>query len=77
MQCSLLLTTNQFHYFLENLAKAGKAIQAILDATGKNKGKIMDIILLLLFIVVVVVVVFFLVILLLLLFTSEIYRVEY
>jgi len=26
--------------FQENLAKAGKAIQAILDATGKNKGKI-------------------------------------
>ena len=25
--------------FTENLAKAGKAIQAILDATGKNKGK--------------------------------------
>lgn len=25
--------------FTENLAKAGKAIQAILDATGKSKGK--------------------------------------
>lgn len=35
-------------FFLENLAKAGKAIQAILDATGTRRGKIFTIILVLL-----------------------------
>ena len=41
ISCGLLLAINQFAIglcFQENLAKAGKAIQAILDATGKNKG---------------------------------------
>lgn len=40
----ILLLINRFTNcplpsFSENLAKAGKAIQAILDATGKNKGE--------------------------------------
>lgn len=38
-------------FFLENLAKAGKAIQAILDATGTRRGKIFTIVLVLLLIV--------------------------
>jgi len=59
--------------FQENLAKAGKAIQAILDATGKNKGKIIIFVV----VVVVVVVVVLWLFLLLLLFTSETYCVRY